>query len=129
VYLGALASPSSPILGSVLGYIGIFLPGQIIQNALLPFWTKMRTRPRLNSFLKGIACGAVGLVYTAVYRLWKIGLLTPQAQQGSSLENEAWFVLICAAAFVACKWYGIHPAVAIILGGLLGMIWYGVVKP
>ena len=95
---------------------------------MLPLWTKMRTQPRLNSLLKGIACGAVGLVYTAVYRLWKIGLLTQQAQQGSSLEDEAWFVLICAASFVACKWYSVQPPVAIITGGLLGMIWFGVVS-
>lgn len=87
----------------------------------------MRTKPRLNSALKGIACGAVGLVYTAVYRLWRIGLLNQQAQQGSSLENEPWFVLVCAASFISCKWYGIQPPVAIIAGGLLGMIWFGVV--
>lgn len=129
MYLGTLASPSNPALGATLGFVGIFLPGQIIQNALLPLWTKMRTQPRLNSFLRGIACGAVGLVYAAVYRLWKIGLLTPQSQQGSSLENEPWFVSICAASFVAGKWYGLPPPAAIVLGGLLGMVWYGVVRP
>jgi len=103
------------------------MPGQIIQNSLLPCWAKMRTKPRLNSSLKGIACGAIGLVYTAVYRLWRIGLLNQQAQQGSSLENEPWFVLVCVSSFVSCKWYGIQPPVAIIAGGLLGMIWFSVV--
>ena len=87
----------------------------------------MRTKPILNCFLKGIACGAIGLVYTAVYRLWLIGYLNRQAQSGSPLENEAWFVLVCAASFVACKWYGVPPPVAIVSGGLLGMIWFGVV--
>jgi len=89
----------------------------------------MRTKPRLNSALKGIACGAVGLVYTAVYRLWRIGLLNQQAQQGSSLENEPWFVLVCAASFIACRWYRVQPPVAIISGGLLGMAWFGVISP
>ena len=45
----------------------------------------MRTKPRLNSALKGVACGAIGLVYSAVYRLWGIGLLNQEAQQGSPL--------------------------------------------
>jgi len=115
-------------LGAVLGLVGIFLPGQVIQNALLPFWRKIRSNHRLNSALKGIACGAIGLVFTAVYRLWQIGLLDRDAQQGSPLGNEPWFVLVSAAAFISCKWYGVPPPVAIIAGGLLGMIWFGVVK-
>jgi len=89
----------------------------------------MRTRPRLNSALKGIACGAVGLVYTAVYRLFRIGYLNQNAQHGSSLADEPWFVLVCAASFIACRWYKVQPPVAIISGGLLGMIWFGVISP
>lgn len=81
----------------------------------------------VTSALKGIECGAVGLVFTAVYRLWKIGLINQQNQNGSSLDNEPWFVLISGASFVSSRWFGVKPPVAIIAGGLLGMIWYGVV--
>jgi len=128
VFLGALAVPSDPALGALLGYLGIFFPGLIIENSVLPVWRKMRTRPRLNSALKGVACGAIGLVYTAVYRLWRIGLINADSQQGSPLENEPWFVLVCASSFIACKWYGAQPPLAIVAGGLLGMIWFGVVN-
>jgi chromate transport protein ChrA len=89
----------------------------------------MRTKPRLNSLLKGIACGAIGLVYTAVYRLWRIGLINRDSQQGSSIDNEPWFVLVSAVSFIACRWFKTQPPVAIVLGALLGMIWFGVVKP
>lgn len=127
VFLGALAAPDNPALGAFLGYLAIFFPGQIIQNALLPFWGYMRSNPRLNSTLKGIACGAIGLVYTAVYRLFQIGLLNRDAQRGSPLGDEAWFVLVMAVSFISCKWFGIPPPIAIIAGGLLGMIWFGIV--
>jgi chromate transport protein ChrA len=128
VFLGALAAPRNPALGAFLGYLAIFFPGTIIQNALLPLWRQMRTNPRLNSALKGIACGAIGLVYTAVYRLWQIGLLNRDAQKGSPLGDEPWFILVMASSFVSSKWYGAPPPVAIIAGGLLGMIWFGVVS-
>jgi len=128
VFLGTLAIPSNPGLGAFLGYLGIFFPGLIIQNALLPIWRKMRTKPRLNSALKGVACGAIGLVYTAVYRLWQIGFINAESQQGSPITSEPWFVLVCATSFASCRWWGARPPVAIIAGGLLGMLWFGVVK-
>jgi chromate transport protein ChrA len=127
VFLGALAYPSNPVLGAALGYLGIFFPGLILQNSLLPIWTRMRKQPRLNSLLKGIACGAIGLVFTAVYRLWRIGLINRDSQQGSSIDNEPWFVLVSVTSFTACKWFKAQPPVAIVAGGILGMIWYGVV--
>jgi chromate transport protein ChrA len=128
VFLGALSNPSNPTLGAIVGLVAIFFPGMVVQNALLPIWRKIRSKPRLNSALKGVACGAIGLVFTAVYRLWQIGLINQKSQQGSPLGNEPWFVLVSATSFISCKWYGAQPPVAIIAGGLLGMIWFGVVR-
>jgi chromate transport protein ChrA len=79
------------------------------------------------SFLKGVECGAVGLVFTAVYRIARLGHVSDEFPGGSPIDNEAWFVLIAVAAFVANKWFSIRPPVAIISGGMLGMIWYGTV--
>lgn len=129
MFLGALANPSNPVLGAFLGLVAIFYPGLIVRNAFLPVWTKMRRQPLLNSILKGIACGAIGLVYTAVYRLWRIGLVNRDAQSGSSLDNDPWFVLVSAVSFISCKWFKAPPPLAIAIGALLGMIWFGVVRP
>ena len=105
----------------------MFLPGLLIKTGVLALWKIMRTKRLLNSALKGVECSAVGLVFTAVYRLWSIGLITGQIQGGSALDSEPWFVLVTAASFVCSKWFGVKPPVAIVGGGLLGMIWYGVV--
>jgi chromate transport protein ChrA len=123
-----LSTPSNPALGAFLGYLAIFFPGIIIKVSLLPIWRKMRTMPLLNAALKGVECGAVGLVYTAVYRLWRIGLINKESQQGSSIDNEPWFVVISAIAFISCRWYKGSPPLVIVLGGLLGMAYYGVIR-
>jgi chromate transport protein ChrA len=112
-----------------LGFIAIFLPGILIKTSLLAIWNKVRTKPAFSSALKGLECGGVGLVFTAVFRLWKIGFMSQQFQNGGPIDTDAWFVLITAASFAASKWYGVKPPVAILSGGLLGMIWYGVVRP
>jgi chromate transport protein ChrA len=102
-------------------------PGIIIKYAILGMWQSFRTKPLLSSFLKGVECGAVGLVFAAVYRLWMIGLIDLKSQDGSPLDGDPWFVLISAAAFSASKWFGVKPPIAIITGGLLGMLWFALV--
>lgn len=127
--MGAVASGFNPLAGAALGFLGMYLPGILIKIAILAVWKKIRTKPLLSSALKGIECGAVGLVFTAVYRLWTIGFINQQFQRGGPIDSDPWFVLITAVSFTASRWYGIKPPVAILTGGLLGMIWYGVVRP
>lgn len=43
VYLGVLAVPSNPILGALLGFLGIFSPGIVLKLALLPLYRSWRS--------------------------------------------------------------------------------------
>lgn len=93
------------------------------------------------SVLRGLNATAVGLVFTAVYRLWEIGYLTEESagnvgendsidlnsRGGQSLGREPWWVVLATLAYAEAAWFGIPPFVAILLGGLLGMAWYGAV--
>ena len=54
-------------------------------------------------------------------------MITPQVQGGSALDEEAWFVLICAGSFISSRWFGVKAPVAIVAGGVLGMMWYAAV--
>jgi len=128
VFLGAVSSGIHPLAGAVLGYLGIDIPGILIKTVMLAFWKKMRMNGILVSALKGVECGAVGLVFTAVYRLWMIGLINQESQHGSPIDNDPWFVLISVASFATSKWFGVNPPVAIVAGGLLGIIWFGVCR-
>ncbi|KAL8858704.1 MAG: hypothetical protein Q9178_004792 [Gyalolechia marmorata] len=132
VYLGSLAADSSPNLpsaaGAVIGYIAIFAPGLILQTGFMGLWKTLRGYRWFTSCLRGVNASAVGLVYTAVYRLWEIGYIDEEFQSGSSLGREPWFVVITTTSFVAGMWFKLTAPAAILLGGVMGMIWFGIVK-
>lgn len=130
VYLGALtlASTSIPtIFGALLAFVGIFFPGIILAVGVQTIWQVMRTKTWVLSLLRGINAAAVGLVFTAVYRLWEIGYLTPESSDGKSLAEEPWWVVVAAVTYAETAWFGVPPAVAIIMGAVLGIGWYGAV--
>jgi chromate transport protein ChrA len=130
VYLGALALASTgvpTVFGAMLGYLGIFFPGIIIAVGVQSIWNVMRTRPWVLSLLRGINATAVGLVFTAVYRLWEIGYLTPESSDGRSLASEPWWVVVAVLTYAETAWFGVAPAIAILIGAVLGLGWYGAV--
>jgi hypothetical protein len=75
-----------------------------------------------------VNAGAVGLVFTAVYKLWQIGFVDAENQTGSPLGTDPWWVAITATSFVSGAWFGLSAPFAILLGGVMGMVWYAVVK-
>lgn len=149
VYLGALAvagsvagiSAGHALLGAVLGFIGIFLPGLVFAIFSQGLWRILRTQPLFLALLRGINATAVGLVFTAVYRLWEVGYLTSESTSGDnvdtisggrvsgrSLADEPWFVVIAVLTYSGNKWFNIPAAVGIAAGGILGLAWWGVTQ-
>ncbi|KAG6355391.1 hypothetical protein INS49_003353 [Diaporthe citri] len=90
--------------------------------------TELRSRRWLVSLLRGVNAAAVGLVYTVLYRLWQIGLLDEARGNGSPLGGDPWWVAITGASFVGGRWFGLSAPLAILLGGVLGMVWHAIVK-
>ncbi|KAE8164845.1 chromate transporter-domain-containing protein [Aspergillus tamarii] len=130
VYLGALALQNSQfptIFGALLGGLGIFFPGIALAVAVQSFWGTLRKRKWVVDFLRGVNAAAVGLVFTAVYRLWEIGYLTPETTDGQSLAKEPWWVVVAAVTYAECAWFNVPSAAAIIIGAILGLCWYGAV--
>jgi chromate transport protein ChrA len=132
VYLGALtlAPTRTPsVVGALLGYIAIFAPGIVLAMGFQSIWSVLRSRPAVVALLRGVNAAAVGLVFTAVYRLWEIGYLTPGGNAGLSLGNEPWWVVVAALAFTSTAWFGVETWMAILAGSVLGLCWFGVVRP
>ncbi|KAL1962263.1 hypothetical protein VTN77DRAFT_9853 [Rasamsonia byssochlamydoides] len=130
VFLGALAMLKSgypTIFGAFLGYMGIFVPGITLAIAVQSFWRVLRKRKWVVDLLRGINATAVGLVFTAVYRLWEIGYLTPEASTGQSLALEPWWVVVTTVTYAESAWFNVPAPVAIVFGAVLGLCWYGVV--
>lgn len=130
VYLGALAVAShlNPAAGAVAGYIAIYTPGIVLHTGTMGLWKELRGYRWFTSGLRGVNAAAVGLIYTAVYRLWEQGFLSEKFTSGSSLGLDPWWVVVTATSFVSGRWFNVPPPVAIILGGVMGMVWYGVVS-
>ncbi|CAE6499042.1 unnamed protein product [Rhizoctonia solani] len=147
VYLGALAlrpTNTPTIVGALLGFLGIFFPGLTLALGFQSIWRVIRSNRFVTSLLRGINATAVGLVFTAVHRLWEIGYVKPDATQavhrlweigyvkpdatqGVSLGSDPWWVVVAASVYVGVDSFGIPTALGIIGGGAMGLAWYGVV--
>jgi chromate transport protein ChrA len=125
-YLGALAmrnSISSSIFGALLAYTGIFVPGLILQTALIPLWDKYRGFTQIKTFLSGVIACAVGLIYSALYILIRKAVSVGGASSGSlSLLESPLFTCIASSAFVLCGWTKVPTPVLILSGGIVGLV-------
>lgn len=134
VYLGALvlAGPKTDkslptIVGALLSFLGIFSPGLLLSIGFQSVWRTLRKRRAVLSVLRGVNAAAVGFVFTAVYRLWEIGFLTAEETTGISLGEEPWWLVIAAVTLTFVEWFSTPPPVAILMGGVAGIGWWGAV--
>ncbi|KAL9102079.1 MAG: hypothetical protein Q9163_002728 [Psora crenata] len=132
VYLGTLAvgrpDRLNPAAGAAIGFVSIFAPGLILHTGTMGVWDVLRRYRWATSAIRGINATAVGLIYTAVYRLWEIGYVGADFKSGSPLGGDPWWVVVTATSFVGGRWFGVSAPVAILLGGVMGMVWYGIVS-
>ena len=55
-------------------------------------WWAIRGWRWVRSALRGVNAAAVGLIYTAVYRLWQIGWIDEGFTNKTSLADDPWWV-------------------------------------
>lgn len=131
VYLGSLATAGSSVAsywGALIAFVSIFTPGIIIQTGILGMWKVLCSRRWFLCLLRGINATAVGFVYTLVYNLWRIGFIDEDNQSGSSLGRDPWWLVVTATSFVGSAWFGLNAPLAILLGAVLGLVWFAVVR-
>jgi chromate transport protein ChrA len=131
VYLGSLTAINggyNSAAGAVLGFLGIFVPGLLTVHGTMGVWSAIRGWRWVKSSLRGVNAAAVGLIYTAVYRLWQIGHIDEGFRQGTSLAVDPWWVVVTATSYVGGYWFRVSPPVAIVTGAVMGLVWYGVVS-
>ncbi|KAF9006551.1 chromate transporter-domain-containing protein [Cyathus striatus] len=136
VYLGALTVAGRradiqihTFVGALLAFLGIFIPGLWLSLGFQSLWRALRKRRVVISILRGVNAAAVGFIFTAVYRLWQIGHLTPREIQGTSLGNNPWWLVVTAITYTIVEWFAIPPPVAIVMGGVAGLGWWGILRP
>ncbi|KAG4415780.1 hypothetical protein IFR04_011080 [Cadophora malorum] len=130
VYLGGLTAVfggHNAAIGALLGFLGIFLPGIVTVHGTMGIWSAIRGKRWVKSALRGLNAAAVGLIYTAVYRLWQIGFIDEGFEAGKSLGDDPWWVVVGVTSYVGGMWFNVSAPVAIVLGAVMGLIRYAVV--
>ncbi|KAM0197324.1 hypothetical protein ACHAPA_004042 [Fusarium lateritium] len=130
VFLGGLTAAQGghpAIVGALIAYIGIFVPGMVLVHGTMGVWGVLRSRRWVKSAVRGVNAGAVGLIYTAVYRIWQVGYIDEGFQSGKSLADDPWWVVVTATAFVGGRYFGLAAPWAILLGASMGLLRYGIV--
>ncbi|KAK8062434.1 hypothetical protein PG997_014531 [Apiospora hydei] len=65
-----VAEGAPPFLaGSAAAFLGIFMPGIVLVRGTMGVSGGLRSRRWVKSGVRGLNAGAVGLAYTAVYRI------------------------------------------------------------
>lgn len=131
VYLGALAVRGSAvpdITGAMIAFLATFTPGVWLHTGLRGLWPALRKIQAVRACLRGIHATVVGLVYTAVYRLFEIGYLAQDVPDGGSPSRDPWWVDIVPTSFVGGMHFKLSPPLAIVLGAAMGLVRYGIVS-
>ncbi len=68
-YLGAMSATEMPILGGIVGILGVFLPGTLLIFFLIDFWDQLKKLPVVSNSLAGITAISVGLISAAAVTL------------------------------------------------------------
>ncbi|KAL8409844.1 hypothetical protein RB594_008070 [Gaeumannomyces avenae] len=132
VFLGGLAARHAggvhPAWGSAVAFVAIFSPGMVLVHGTMGVWPSLRSRPLVRSAVRGLNAGAVGLVFTAVYRIWQVGFLDEGFESGRSLGDDPWWVVVAATSYVGGRYFGLAAPLAILIGAVLGLARYAVVS-
>ncbi|KAL2920101.1 Sterol 3-beta-glucosyltransferase [Polyrhizophydium stewartii] len=131
-YVGALAlrdSVGASIGGALLGNIGIFLPGLLLMSGLMPLWNQYRALKSVQSVFRGVNAAAVGLVVAAIYLLGQ-KTITPPHSSGlgivEPLTDHPIYIGVAIFSYTASGFLGLPTPLAIILGGIFGIIHWGI---
>ncbi|KAK5991201.1 putative chromate transport protein [Cladobotryum mycophilum] len=131
VFLGSLTAINngySSVAGAVIAFFAIFTPGIVLVQGTMGIWGVLRGKRWVKSAVRGVNAGAVGLIFTAVYRIWQIGYLDKNVQSGRSLGDDPWWVVVTATAYVGGRYFSVAAPLAILLGAALGLVRYGIIR-
>ncbi|ORY53869.1 hypothetical protein BCR33DRAFT_711204 [Rhizoclosmatium globosum] len=120
-FCGALAfrmNGWTSFVGALLAWIGIFLPGLLIQAGFLPIWRHYRELLVLKNIFKGLNSVAVGLLAAAVFMLWNKAIALDSSSVSSLGEYPGWTGLM-VVAFVAMETWKVQPWWVIGGGGVV----------
>lgn len=97
-------------MGAIMGVLGTVGPSMILMIILMTFLSQLKDNPKMQGLLRGIRPAVVALL------AWTAWSIAPK-----SIKNIPQAIL-AIVTFLAIALLNIHPAIAIIVAGLIGLI-------
>ena len=122
--LNSTGSEILAVLGSFAASFAVMLPSIVLMLIVSRFFMKYSKHSSVEAVFKGLRPAVVGLIASAAL------LLMTVENFGSPAETPLQFwvsVALFVAAFVAMKFFKISPILILILAGIFGGVFYGLV--
>lgn len=120
----ATGSEELAVLGSLVASFAVMLPSIVLMLIVSRFFMKYCKHPNVEAVFKVLRPAVVGLIASAAL------LLMTEDNFGSPTGNPLQFwvsVALFIAAFVAMKFYKVSPILILVLAGIFGGVFYGMV--
>ena len=109
------------LIGGASSTLGVVMPSFIIVVFIAKYFTKFKDHPVVKSVLSGLRPAVIGLITSSAFMIAKKAFIGEGA--GSLLASINWkSLIIFALALAGILKLKIHPAILIILCGVLGVI-------
>ena len=112
------------VIGSVVASLAVMLPSIVLMLIVSRFFMKHSKSRNVEAVFKALRPAVVGLIASAAL------LLMTEDNFGSPTENPLQFwvsVALFVAAFAAMKFFKVSPILILILAGIFGGVFYGLI--
>ena len=120
----ATGNEALAVLGSLTASFAVMLPSIVLMLIVSRFFMKYSKHPRGEDVFRLLRPAVVGLIASAAL------LLMTKENFGSPTETPLQFgvsVALFVAAFVAMKFFKVSPILILVLAGIFGGVFYGLV--
>lgn len=110
-----LGQVTAGIPGALLAVFAMFLPSFLLVIGTLPFWSIIRSKPGIQSALKGVNAAVVGILLAALY----------DPVFTSAVKSSFDFIIVLIT-FTLLTVFKFSPVKVVAVSALLGLLVYGV---
>ena len=98
--------------GMVMGVLGTVCPSMFLMILLMTFAIQFKDNPKMQGVLRGIKPAIVAML------AWTVWEIAPKS------IHDIPQILVCVVTFIALVLWSMHPAWAIIVAGVVGLIFF-----
>ena len=120
----ATGNEALAVLGSLVASLAVMLPSIVLMLIVCRFFMKYYKHPNVEAVFRVLRPAVVGLIASAAL------LLMTEENFGSPTETPLQFwvsVALFVAAFVAMKFFKVSPILILLLAGVFGGVFYGLI--